>query len=636
MKATTLTRLRLGLAVGLLLAPALRAELPPPVTHVFKRTGNLEIKADVHQPVSDTGARPVVVYIHGGSLINGKRESVQNWSPAAALVAAGVVVISIDYRLAPETKLPAIIEDLEDAFRWVREQGPALFHADPARIGVAGGSAGGYLALVAGYRVQPRPRVVFAEMSYGDLIGEWQRRPSIHPPHYVDSNLDEANAWRQVSGPPIANAQDRNGDGGAFNDFIRRNARWPKTISGWDPRTEQEKFVPYLPVRNVTPDYPPAFLLHGAADTDVVPEQPRLMAAEFARHGVEHQLVFLPNGEHGFRGADPDLVEAARREAVDFVLKRLTADPSGATMPPVTTYTFKRVGALEIKAEVNQAKSDGRPAPVVVWIHGGGLMGGERQRDSADERQLVDLLLADGITVVSIDYRLAPETKLPSIVEDVEDAFRWVRERGPELFGADPDRIGVVGTSAGGFLTLVAGHRVRPRPVALVSFWGYGEIIGPWFSQPSTRARHNLSKVTESDARRFVSGAPVANAADRAGSSGAFYQYCRQNGLWPEAVSGWNPTTEKANFIPYMPLENVTPDYPPTLLIHGETDTDVPKEESVMMAAALKQNGVEHRLIIVPGAEHGLKGSDPTVIKAMEQAAADFLRLHLKTRTNSR
>ena len=73
------------------------------------------------------------------------------------------------------------------------------------------------------------------------------------------------------------------GDGSAFNDFIRRSAQWPQAIAGWDPRTEADKFLPYLPVRQVTPGYPPTFLIHGMVDTDVPFTQPQQMAAEFAR-----------------------------------------------------------------------------------------------------------------------------------------------------------------------------------------------------------------------------------------------------------------------------------------------------------------------------------------------------------------
>ena len=51
-------------------------------------------------------------------------------------------------------------------------------------------------------------------------------------------------------------------------------------------------------------------------------------------------------------------------------------------------------------------------------------------------------MLGYGYAIVSIDYRLAPETKLPGIIDDLRDAFRWVREQGPSRFGIDPERIG--------------------------------------------------------------------------------------------------------------------------------------------------------------------------------------------------
>ena len=68
---------------------------------------------------------------------------------------------------------------------------------------------------------------------------------------------------------------------------------------------------------------------------------------------------------------------------------------------------------------------------MVVWIHGGALIMGHR---GGIDRALLGALTKAGYVVVSIDYRLAPETKLPAIVEDVQDACRWVRERGPKLF----------------------------------------------------------------------------------------------------------------------------------------------------------------------------------------------------------
>ena len=189
-----------------------------------------------------------------------------------------------------------------------------------------------------------------------------------------------------------------------------------------------------------------------------------------------------------------------------------------------------------------------------------------------------------------------PETKLPAIIEDVEDAFRWVRQQGPALFGADPGRLAVLGGSAGGYLTLTTGYRVQPRPNALVSFWGYGDLIGDWYSSPSPHERHRRTVMTRAEALAQVDGPPIANAADRAGDGGAFYQHCRQHGIWPREVSGWDPRREAERFTPYMPVKNVSAEYPPTLLIHGTEDTDVPYEQSQMMAEQFREHGVEHEL----------------------------------------
>jgi acetyl esterase/lipase len=610
--------------VLLLAATTASAALPPAETFVYKQVGPLAIRADVWRPTAPP-PRPVLVWLHGGSLINGGREKFGEHPFGEAFLAAGYLVVSLDYRLAPETKLPGIIADVEDGFRWVRERGPTLFGADPARIVAGGGSAGGYLALAAGHRVQPRPRAVLAEMSYGDLIGAWQLRPSTHPPHYTDSNLGEADAWRQVAGPPIANARDRRGDGSAFNDFIRRTAQWPKAISGWDPRTEADKFTPYLPLRNVSPAYPPTFLIHGRVDTDVPCEQPQAMAAEFSRHGVPHRLVLLENGEHGFRGADPAHIAAARRDALDFVQKQV------APAPRPITYVFKKVGPLEIKADVVPVTGRTDPRPVVVWIHGGALINGSRERNYRDEQGgwLWRLHEHHGVVLVSVDYRLAPESRLPEIIADVVDAVRWVRTSGPALFQADPARVAVAGGSAGGYLTLVTGHSVQPPPVALVSFWGYGDLIGPWYSEPSPHARHRQLKPTAAEAWRQVGGPPIANVRERRGNGSAFYQYCRQHGLWPWAVSGWNPWREPEKFHPFMPVKNVSREFPPTLLIHGQADTDVPHEQSELMAAEFKRHGVEHRFISLPGAEHGLTGADPAAIESAYRAAGEFLTAHL-------
>src|SRR5262249_12920239 len=143
---------------------------------------------------------------------------------------------------------------------------------------------------------------------------------------------------------------------------------------------------------------------------------------------------------------------------------------ASAAEPTRATYTYKTAGDCAIKADVYNADARAK-RPLAVWIHGGALISGDRR---SINRALLSELINAGYVVVSIDYRLAPETKLQAILDDLRDAFTWVRAEGPKRFGARTDKIAVLGGSAGGYLTLVSGYLIEPRPAALVSFWGYG------------------------------------------------------------------------------------------------------------------------------------------------------------------
>ncbi len=272
------------------------------------------------------------------------------------------------------------------------------------------------------------------------------------------------------------------------------------------------------------------------------------------------------------------------------------------------TYTYKTVGTLALQADVYGADTPSRVRkPVIMWIHGGCLMLGNRSAIRSDQ---LDRYLGAGFVVVSIDYRLAPETKLAAIVEDLEDAFKWLREDGGDALGTDPDRLGVVGHSAGGYLTLLAGHRVDPAPRALVSFYGYGDIVGDWYSQPDP-FYNTFDRLTEADAESVVGDHELADGAATPGRRD-YYLWCRQNGLWPLKVGGHDPAIEPDWFTPYSPEQNVEVEgreYPPTLLLHGDADTDVPYVLSERMARRLAEAGVEHELITISGGPHGFDHS---------------------------
>jgi acetyl esterase/lipase len=293
------------------------------------------------------------------------------------------------------------------------------------------------------------------------------------------------------------------------------------------------------------------------------------------------------------------------------------------------TYTYKKVGTLEIKADVYlpaaQPRGETHKWPVLFWIHGGALIMGDR---GGIDRRLKPLLLKRGYAIVSIDYRLAPETKLPAIIDDLRDAWTWLHAEGPKLFNVDTTRVAVSGGSAGGYLTLLTGFCVKPRPAALVSFWGYGDIAGDWYIKPSAFYRQQ-PLVSKEDAWTGVTGAPVTGRKRADRGPGRFYLYCRQQGLWTTNVADIDPRTQDQALTPYCPVRNVTKDYPPTLLIHGTRDTDVPFEQSVQMDKELARVGAEHQLILVPNAGHGLPGGDPKKIAAAYETARDFVNRHL-------
>jgi acetyl esterase/lipase len=286
------------------------------------------------------------------------------------------------------------------------------------------------------------------------------------------------------------------------------------------------------------------------------------------------------------------------------------------------TFTYKKVKHCQIKADVYVPVATERRA-VAVWIHGGALIMGDRR---GIDRSLLAALLDDGYPVVSIDYRLAPETKLPAILEDLRDAFAWVRARGEAIFGRRAERIVVLGGSAGGYLTLVSGYLVTPRPAVLLSFWGYGDIAGPWYSRPDAFYRRQ-ALVSEADARAAVGTEEIA-APPEGNRRSRFYLYCRQNGHWPKEVAGIDPEKDRNALDQFCPLRNVSAQYPPTLLIHGTIDTDVPHEQSVLMDHELARHGVPHELISVPGAGHGLRGAGRDVASGIHKRVLQFLKHH--------
>ncbi|MDB5385594.1 MAG: hypothetical protein JWM11_1240 [Planctomycetaceae bacterium] len=308
--------------------------------------------------------------------------------------------------------------------------------------------------------------------------------------------------------------------------------------------------------------------------------------------------------------------------------------PQVASMPLVkSTYVYKKVGDVAISADVYRpAGTESRP--VVVWIHGGALIVGSRNQVP---RNILEMCTQERFVFVSLDYRLAPEVKLPEISNDIQDAFKWLHEQGPKLFQADTSRIVVTGGSAGGFLTMLSGVVVKPRPSALVAYWGYGDIDAKWATDSSDHYRTKTPLIDPKTAVAAVQQGKVLTNTDDPTTQkarGDYYRYLRQSGGWSREVTGIDAAKEPGKLKPYCPVQLITPEYPPIMMIHGTADTDVPYECSAKMDAELTRHGVEHVLATIPGAEHGLRDGDPKLVAVANSKALEFIRRHLVSKAS--
>tara|TARA_B100001123_G_scaffold369672_1_gene431486 strand:+ start:546 stop:1487 length:942 start_codon:yes stop_codon:yes gene_type:complete len=308
------------------------------------------------------------------------------------------------------------------------------------------------------------------------------------------------------------------------------------------------------------------------------------------------------------------------------ILLLLLATTLNAAPLVKSTYIYKTIGELKIEADVYRP-ADKKMRPVLVWIHGGALINGSRHGVPGRLRKLAT---KEGYVLVSIDYRLAPQVKIQEIISDLRDALQWIREKGPDLFQADPSRLVVVGGSAGGYLTMMAGT-LKPRPTALVTYWGYGSLDADWYIEPSAHYRKAVPLIDRDTAWAGVGKAVSTGATgDASRKRGRFYLYCRQNGLWTKIVTGFDPVKDRDKITPFCPVRNITKDYPPIVMIHGTADTDVPFYESANMAIALQKAGVRHELLTIPGGGHGLGGGDRYLIEWAHERALRFIREHLR------
>jgi acetyl esterase/lipase len=236
-------------------------------------------KLDLHLPATGRPPYPVIVFIHGGGFLYGNKRDGQA-APALEGLRRGYAVASIDYRLSPEAKFPAQIEDVKSSIRWLRANA-AKYRLDPARIAVWGSSAGGDLAALAGTSgdVARLAGLRPANAGYSDRVQavvDWYG-----PISFLKTDQDFRAGGR---GP--ANYD-------AAGSFLSRylGAALP-TVPGRVRAAD--------PTTYITPGDPPFFIEHGTADGTVPVRQSTRFAAALARVLGRDQvsLRLLPGAGH--------------------------------------------------------------------------------------------------------------------------------------------------------------------------------------------------------------------------------------------------------------------------------------------------------------------------------------------------
>lgn len=275
-----------------------------------------------------------------------------------------------------------------------------------------------------------------------------------------------------------------------------------------------------------------------------------------------------------------------------------------------TTFIYKQTDDCQLKGELFPAEREN--APLIVYIHGGGLIWGTRY-DMKKEQ--IRMYQAAGFHVFSVDYRLAPESKLPEIAADIEDLLKWLHSDKSREIGHDREKIAVMGNSAGGYLALLSGT-FSLKPKAIVSLYGYGDITGEWYQKPSAYF-NQMTQVPKMLADQLIQPHPISSSPIE--KRYAIYLYCRQQGTWLDYIAG--NTVNDDMLQSFCPISKVSVTYPPTLLLHGDHDDDVPYEESVRMHRQLQAHGVKTQLITYPNAPHHFDNdmSKPDAVNAHEQ-----------------
>ena len=256
------------------------------------------------------------------------------------------------------------------------------------------------------------------------------------------------------------------------------------------------------------------------------------------------------------------------------------ADAVAVEVEVLPDLVYGHKDGLAMTLDVLKPKSGASGAAILYMVSGGWVSRWAPPHESVKNFQF---LLDKGFTMVIVRHGSSPRYHVPDAVSDVRRAVRYVRYHAKQ-WSVDPDRLGVYGGSAGGHLSLVLG---------MASDNGDPSADEP-FMRESNRVASVVAYFPPVDLRTWARGPMLPTEGQR--------------------FPALNFEKEKAADI--SPILFVTPDDPPTLLIHGDADTLVNVSHSQKMFAAMQEQKIKSKFITLPGAGHGFRDGDAAKAQA--------------------
>ncbi|EPS92979.1 hypothetical protein FOMPIDRAFT_1056392 [Fomitopsis schrenkii] len=311
-------------------------------TATYSTVEKLEIKVDFKAPPSARGVLPGVIFFHGGGMVAGSRHEYAEWIVESAH-AQGMIFLSADHRLIHPSTGFDIIEDMRALFAFLADPTFSEKHLpdgvflDPTRIAVMGASGGGYAARATALYAQPKPKAVFLLYAMGGefLSDHWL---SVKPPgtsimpgaSAIDAS--EVASLLENALVPVAESANMIRDGGEASRILLFPYWWQtgelldhvlgEPISAHlralpvhaRLATVPEHLRPALLETQLDATFPPTFLVHGSADTGVLPSESQATFERARELGVPVELEMVPNAPHGLLTSFSPLVLAPGAE----------------------------------------------------------------------------------------------------------------------------------------------------------------------------------------------------------------------------------------------------------------------------------------------------------------------------------